>query len=299
MEDKTQWLWLLAGIVTVVAALVIIYFWSIHARVQDESRKRRRRPGSTYEPRLGETETSAQALDEEVEAHDFGELGVITPNHHLADKVLVDVEIRPINRGNDLDQTPSPVKPPPAAMMWPFVRQTDNPRPVESATEPAPAPMSWQPVSEPRQEAVAPAAPEMTVVLTVMAPQHQVFKGTDIQAAAEEARFQLGASGLFERFPDGKAATDAPVFSLAHLRQPGSFKPGTLAELTTPGLLLFMKLPGPLDSMTALNLLVLAADQLARRINGVICDEHRVRMTNRGLLSLRNKVADLEQRTRS
>ena len=85
-----------------------------------------------------------------------------------------------------------------------------------------------------------------------------------------------------------------PVFSLAHLRKPGSFQPETLSELITPGLLVFMTLPGPLEGMKALDLLVLSVDQVARKLNGVICDEHRRKLTNQGLMSLRDKVGRLE-----
>jgi len=57
-----------------------------------------------------------------------------------------------------------------------------------------------------------------------------------------------------------------------------------------------MNLPGPLEDMQALDLMVLAADQLARELGGSICDERRSRMTNQALLQLRSKVADLSQR---
>ena len=80
---------------------------------------------------------------------------------------------------------------------------------------------------------------------------------------------------------------------MAHLRKPGSFEPQTLEQLSTPGLLIFMSLPGPLNGTKALDLLVLAADRIARKLNGVICDEQGHRMTNQGLLALRDKVAKL------
>jgi cell division protein ZipA len=139
----------------------------------------------------------------------------------------------------------------------------------------------------------------MTVVLTVMAAPHRPFRGPQIQAVAEELQFRLGAGGLFERFPDGEADADAPVFSLAHLREPGSFDLQTLHELKTPGLLLFMNLPGPLEGTQALNLLVLTADQWAQKLAGVICDGRRNRMSNQALMHLRDEVSDLEQRLRA
>jgi cell division protein ZipA len=270
--DKTQLQWLLAGIGVVVVAL--IYLWGIRTRIKEELRQRRRR--SEREPAFGEAPGSSP--DPAANGHQFGELGYITPDHHLADKILVDVEIRPIHR--------KPAEPPagPSATEIP-----------SSLSVPAPPPFH---ASEPRQQPALSQPPSMTVALTVLAPRQQFFSGPHIQAAAEELQFRLNAAGLFERFPNEETADEAPVFSVAHLRKPGSFEPGALADLSTPGLLLFMRLPGPLDSLKALELLVITADQLARKLGGVICDERRNRMTNQALMHLRGEILDLERRRR-
>lgn len=156
--------------------------------------------------------------------------------------------------------------------------------------------MEPAPPAEPRQDAAATAALSMTVVLTVMAPRGRPFEGPRIQAAAEELNLRLNAEGVFERFPDREAAGDTPVFGMAHLRKPGAFDPRTLADLSTPGLLLFMNLPGPLEGTEALDLLVIGADHLARDLGGTICDERQHRLTNPMLLQLRGQVADFERR---
>jgi FtsZ-interacting cell division protein ZipA len=43
---------------------------------------------------------------------------------------------------------------------------------------------------------------------------------------------------------------------------------------------------------------VITADQLARKLGGVICDERSHRMTNQSLMHLRGEVLDLERRRR-
>ncbi len=263
--DKTQLQWLLAGIGAVVVAL--IYLWSSRARIREGIRKRRRRPSLDNSPVLDGGETPMP--DPVLNIQDFRDFGRITADHHLADKVLVDVEIHPVHRRADEVATETVVDAP------------ESPRPT-------------------RQEPSLSEPPKMTVVLTVMAAQGQSFAGSEIAAAVESSGFRLGAAGLFERLPDGEVhAADPPVFSMAHLREPGIFAPATLDTLTTPGLLLFMKLPGPLEEMKALDLLVLTADQLARELGGTISDERRRPMTNQGLLHLRNQVADLERRRRA
>lgn len=261
--DKTQLQWLLAGIGAVVVAL--IYLWGIRSRIKEEIGKRRRRP--ERDPVVfGDLSPQPDPLLNE---YDFGDLGRITPDHHLASKVLVDVEIHPVES-----------------------RNAD--RLAKADTESSPL---WsEPPAETHQEADATAALSMTVILTVMAPPGRTFEGPRIQAAAEELDLRLNADGVFERFPDRETAGDAPVFGMAHLRKPGAFELRTLRDLSTPGLLLFMSLPGPLEGTEALDLLVVSADHLARNLGGTICDERHNRLTNSMLLRLRGQAADLERR---
>lgn len=302
--DKIQLQWLLAIIGVVVVGL--IYLWSKRVRLQDEIRKRQRRSAFANEPKLELAEPSSDSPEEAGEIHEFGELGRVTPDHHLADKILVDVEIRPIHRETDQ----RPVRRSPLEKQPPVVEPSDlNPAPPFST--PPLAETSSTAISNPFQDeipstaklptlddawpATALSAPKMTVALTVMAPRGQLFKGPEIQTAAEEAGLQLTAEGLFERLPTDDSLSNTSIFSLAHLRKPGSFDLQSLAELATPGLLLFMSLPGPLAGMKALDLLVLATDQIARRLGGRICDERHQRLTNQGLLNLREKVAELDR----
>lgn len=265
MLDKTQLQWLLAGIGAVVVAL--IYLWGMRARIQEGIRKRRRRPMEGNEPVLGSA-TEQIAEDWLADAHDFGELGRITPDHHLAGKVLVDVEIRPISR-------------------------QENPPAVEVNSQPLP--IVVEPPCELHREPVILAPPKMTVALTVIAPHGQPFRGAAIQAAAHELDFRISALGLFDYRPEDDSD---PLFSMAHLRKPGSFDLKTLDELVTPGLLLFMHLPGPREEMQALEQLVVTVDQLAQKLGGMICDERRNRLTNQGLLHLRREVAEFRRQRR-
>ena len=265
MLDKTQLQWLLTGIGAVVVAL--IYLWGMRSRIKEGIRKRRRWPTEGNEPVLGSA-TGPLSEDLLADAHDFGELGRITPDHHLAGKVLVDVEIRPILR-------------------------QESPSIAEANAQPSPIVVELP--RELRREPAIPALPKMTVALTVIAPRGQSFKGAAIQAAAHELGFQLSALNLFDYGPEDNSD---PVFNMAHLRKPGSFDLKTLDDLVTPGLLLFMNLPGPMEEMQALEQLVVAADQLAQKLGGMICDERRNRLTNQGLMHLRSEVAEFQRQRR-
>lgn len=296
MLDKTHLQWLLVGIGVVVIAL--IYLWGMRRRIQAGLHQRRRRPTNGNEPMLGSTGEMADDLL--MDTHEFGELGRITPDHHLADKVLVDVEIRPVRRDNTTPVTEAAALPmadpvPDSSLGSDPTEATaasvDEIAPFEALEDINPQPTPPVAASARQLAPLLTAPPKLTVALTVLAPRGQPFKGPALHAAASSLGFQSGPLGLFDY---GEDDCD-PLFSMAHLRRPGLFDPQTLNDLVTPGLLLFMHLPGPLEEMKALDLLVVTADQLVQKLGGMIGDERRHRLTNQGLLHLRSKVADFQR----
>ena len=261
--DKTQLQWLLAGFGILV--VVLIYLWGIRSSLKEKIGKPRRRP--EQEPVFSD---SLNAPDPLLNSHDFGDLGRITPdNHHLAEKALVNTEAQPFGPQNGLSSI--------RGNHEATLSKWESPTPAKTG------------------ETADSAAATLTVILTVLAPRGQSFEGPHIQDVAEAQEMQLEADGLFKRFLDRDSAA-VPVFSMAHLREPGVFDPQTMATLSTPGLLLFMPLPGPLEGTEALDLLVITADHLARNLGGIISDEHHNRLTNAMLQRLRAQVTARESR---
>lgn len=280
--DQTQWQWLLLGIGGLL--VVLLYFWLLHGRIKEGIRKRRRRPLPNRRPLGNEPildEGSATNPDYFSEIHDFGDFGRITPSHHLADKVLVDVEISPvIRREQILDATLPPIVPTTA----------------ETMRDPHDEPITLQASGNLRREPELAPEPTMTIALTVLAARGQSFNGPAIQTAVADLGFQLsGSVGLFEYDIAGGAA---PLISMAHLRNPGLFETATLEQLDTPGVLLFTNLPGRTDEIEALEQLVVLADQLTQKLGGMIGDEQCNRLTNQGLLHLRSKVTEFQRQQR-
>jgi cell division protein ZipA len=134
----------------------------------------------------------------------------------------------------------------------------------------------------------------MTVLVTVMAPPGRLFKGSSILLAAQDLRLGLHRSGIFDCFPQDASQSD-PVFRIAHLREPGVFDINTVGKLNTPGLLLFMQLPGPMEPPQALERMMAVAKELADKLGGSICDADRHKMTTQLSTQLRNKVVEFDQ----
>lgn len=154
-----------------------------------------------------------------------------------------------------------------------------------------------RPELESRREPREAAGPQKTVLLTVIAPKGQGFSGPAIRAACDELDLVLAESGVWECRTE--AAVDQPtIFSIAHLREPGTFDSETLDQLDTPGLLLFTQLPGPLDAAPAVDLMISVGGQLARKLGGTLCDRQRNRMTTQAMIRLRGEAAEFEYRNR-
>ena len=145
----------------------------------------------------------------------------------------------------------------------------------------------------------------LVIVLNVMSKSGHYFSGEDVLEALEANSLQHGEMMIFHRYPDDGGAR--PIFSLANTVEPGTFNLDTISHLQTPGLSIFMQLPGPLDSREAFDLMLKTGRQLAEQLGGDLCDERRNVLTLQTIghlkeqieaFLLRRKMARL-QKTRS
>lgn len=118
----------------------------------------------------------------------------------------------------------------------------------------------------------------LLVALNVMARHGKRFHGEDVLQALQQHGFVFGEMNLFHAFADDET-TDNPICSLANTVEPGTFEMDQMAELETPGLLLFMQLPGPLGGREAFERLLQLGRALTEQLDGVLCDESRSVLT--------------------
>jgi cell division protein ZipA len=80
------------------------------------------------------------------------------------------------------------------------------------------------------------------------------------------------------------------LFSVANLLSPGTLKPAELTTLETKGLVIFMRLPSPANGLLSFDAMLDAADKIAKRLNGRLCDEHRQTLTEATLEAMRSRI---------
>jgi cell division protein ZipA len=145
----------------------------------------------------------------------------------------------------------------------------------------------------------SPASPpeEKLVVLYLVAHPNQVFTASLVGESLRDLDLEYGDMHIYHRYPDEPDNT-VPIFGVANLVEPGTLDPETLAETGTPGLTLFLQLPGPLRPVQAFDLFVTTAQQLTTHLDGELRDKNRNVLSRQLLEHLRDDVQQYERRLR-
>jgi cell division protein ZipA len=129
------------------------------------------------------------------------------------------------------------------------------------------------------QETSRRAAPERIVVLNVVAREGRPFRGDSIARTLDTLGLELGAMDFFQSYDVDETGRRRSVFSVASMVKPGTFDRATLPTYSTPGLALFMQIPGALAASEAFDAMHECAGSIAVRLGGTVCDEHRAPLT--------------------
>lgn len=199
---------------------------------------------------------------------------------------------RPIAAEVDEDDTevqPEPERMPPATR----ARAPLQPPPLPPAPT-GQAHVDAEPPVEPRPPAAehAPARPEQVLSLTVMARPGRRFVGHQIRAALESVGMRFGDMDIFHRHGEDEHQPPGPVlFSAVNVLKPGTFDLSSLGDLATPGVALFMQVPGPADPVQTFELMLDTARRLAERLGGEIGDAARQPLSAGRLAGMRAVAA--------
>jgi cell division protein ZipA len=126
------------------------------------------------------------------------------------------------------------------------------------------------------------------VTLFVMA-EHGTFNGADVVVAAEKTGLEFGDMSVFHRLVESRA-DKGPVFSMANLLKPGSFDMQSVHTMQTPGITLFMTLPGPLTALDGWDAMLPTAQRLAELLGGVVLDEERNALGRQRIQFMRDEL---------
>lgn len=119
-------------------------------------------------------------------------------------------------------------------------------------------------------DAPAPSAGDvepLILALYVRPPDKHEFAGPAIVKAMNAVGLRYGDMKIFHHFGAGELRTEIPLFSVASMVEPGYFDLEQVNKLSTPGLAMFLQLPGPLDGAVAFELFLNTAQRLAETLS--------------------------------
>ena len=121
------------------------------------------------------------------------------------------------------------------------------------------------------EEASSTEAPQKIVTLRLVAKRGAAFPGDDLILSLRGIGMRHGKFGIFHQY-DGNDDSRT-IFSAASLVEPGSFDLANIKEQEIPGISLFLVLPGPIDSVDALDRMMTAARAVAQTLDAELLDE--------------------------
>jgi len=167
-------------------------------------------------------------------------------------------------------------------------------REAEQAQADAPVETQMSPVATAPTPALPEGGPSLIITLHIIASGGRYLRGPDILVSAAKTGLVAGARSILHHM-----STDTPariVFSVASMREPGSFDFDHIDTFTTPGLVVFMCLPGPADALIQYEDMLDYARRLAHALDGDVFDERRSVLSLQTVEHTREQIRDFNRR---
>lgn len=130
---------------------------------------------------------------------------------------------------------------------------------------------------------------ETCIILYLMAPPKQPYRGYELWQALTAAQLEYGEMKIFHYFfqtPTGPQH----LFSVSSAVEPGYFDLADIGAICCPGLCLFMQIQSTANPRLAFNRLLETAKQLAQELGGTLCDTRQQLFTEATRLSYEVKL---------
>ncbi|MEX0731917.1 MAG: cell division protein ZipA [Aquisalimonadaceae bacterium] len=138
-------------------------------------------------------------------------------------------------------------------------------------------------------------AGEKIVVLHVTAGKGYLFTGPALLDSLERIGLRHGMHGIYHWMLSAHSGS-TPMFSVANMVEPGQFDPDQAEDMETPGVAMFMQLPGPFDGLTAFERMLETARRLADELDGQILDAQRCDLNAQAIEHIREDLREYRRK---
>jgi len=137
---------------------------------------------------------------------------------------------------------------------------------------------------------IAPEGEQLFIPLTIVGRHGRHITGETIQHACDECDFVLKDTGIYYYEVGDVQGFKQNLLGLANILEPGTFNQESMYTFETPGLVLFLHLPAPVEAREAFDILISKGRDLAEVLEGELCDDARNVLTNQAIAHLKEKV---------
>ena len=181
-------------------------------------------------------------------------------------------------------------------------KQADHPKLIESIAEKI---ESFSAILSPRRkerlqasaerikdepEEHARSTADKIVSLHVMAPEGDLINGAYLQAVFQQRGYEFGEMNIFH-----SRYKDKTIFSIASMVEPGTFD-ADMENFHTPGISLFLQLPGPMAADVLFEVLVSEATDIAEALGVRVLDSDRCTLSKQTIQHMREDIYDYMHR---
>lgn len=264
--DALRWFLLLLGAIILIA----IYWYGKRAEARRAARDGER-DEPYFHPESAPVDDEPVAPEDEWDilpiARSSGMLGRTSKPEPTVDHTEVPAEPA-------MDTTPA--EPPPTVPVA---------RPATPRTAPHPKP-------QPEEAEESGEDFEVILIVHVVAAADAPLDGPSLADAFAELDLDLDERGVFIRADE---LGGAPQFGVVNMVKPGVFAEDALASLETPGISLFLTLPGPDSPMVAFRAMSDCARRLAERFDARLEDETHSTLSTQTLTHMEERVREFIQ----
>lgn len=142
-----------------------------------------------------------------------------------------------------------------------------------------------------------PATPKSELIIVLYIVDDLGFAGAKILTLLEALGFKYGHLNIFHHYGFGMIQNNQEaVCSLANMLEPGTFVPQEMSNILIPGLVLFMRLPGPFGGRVGFELMLKNARHISKTLNVSIQDDTHTLLIPDKIKEIRTRIAHFEQR---
>lgn len=169
------------------------------------------------------------------------------------------------------------------------------PAPAESQpdlTVPTPPPPPED--NDPRPDIQLSSDYDRIVSLMICAKPGRHISGVALAKAAEKAGLVFGRLSIYHRLYEKSDSSDL-IFSMVNMEKPGTFSDDPLENFTTPGVNLFMTLPGPLSALDTWDSMLTTGQRLAELLDAELLDDTRSHLTRQTIAHAREQMREYDR----